>query len=838
MKKKLTTLVVLFLAAGLLATGLFACGKTEEATTDTGFGTVWSAPSTVKILQDDIEYEEKGECELVYNTVKNEYESAQLIITATKDIESFYLAASDLTGDAGTLSVDNITVYYQKQIPVTETFYFENETTYVPDALIPMDNALEYGETETAADTNAGLWITIYIPEDQEAGVYTGTFLLTVDGEEVEVPVSVTVNDYTLTDENKAITLFSWRLSRVGAGELDYSVEMMETYYEFFLEYGISLQSLPVEAITPEEIMTALDEYWDDITTFCLMKYVGSISGNISYYSSLMTEQVLTLAENSSTERNYLSKAYIYTLDEPDFTSSSAISSYITEMTACIEILEACADTIAADTTGIYDDFKAIDGWREYVVNIPRIVPVDTTWLLNNQDTEDGQAILACTNCLCPVWRCFTENNIEKINTLCEKYDILLWWYGCINPKAPGATYHIGDANLLSSRTISWLQKKYNITGNLYWDAAGSTNDDAGYDQYTDLYTSPYRNATVPAGDGFLAYPGSVYGIYGPIPSIRLMSVRDGQEEYSLLADLEDYYVTLEEIYGDAFSAEEAMNYFYSMLYYDGYYMYADGENGLDFDSLRAELIDTLCWMSNGNDFAFCYGDAVKNVVSVSIFAADGVAISVNGNDLERNADGYFTYDLNLTEETTLTFVVAGIDGVTYIFERFIGLPTDVLSDYSDSATLEGLVVTDGSSVSLVETDVYSTEGSAAYFDVTSVVTGNTIVDVSFVPYGSIAVSTLSLDKLTDYGRIRIVIYNPGEEFDFTLRFYSGTSFVDIGDYTLGVGENIITVDMDSLNFSLKDSIDRIAFEFANATDDDENVVSYKFYVGSIIGIQ
>ena len=36
------------------------------------YGTVWSAPSTVKIDQKDVDYTPKGNAELIFNTVKNE----------------------------------------------------------------------------------------------------------------------------------------------------------------------------------------------------------------------------------------------------------------------------------------------------------------------------------------------------------------------------------------------------------------------------------------------------------------------------------------------------------------------------------------------------------------------------------------------------------------------------------------------------------------------------------------------------------------------------------------------------------------------------------------------
>ena len=40
-------------------------------------------------------------------------------------------------------------------------------------------------------------------------------------------------------------------------------------------------------------------------------------------------------------------------------------------------------------------------------------------------------------------------------------------------------------------------------------------------------------------GDGILIFPGSAYNQLDPIPSIRLLNMRDGIEEYQLLTMLE-----------------------------------------------------------------------------------------------------------------------------------------------------------------------------------------------------------------------------------------------------------------------------------------------------------
>ena len=71
-------------------------------------------------------------------------------------------------------------------------------------------------------------------------------------------------------------------------------------------------------------------------------------------------------------------------------------------------------------------------------------------------------------------------------------------------------------------------------TGFLYWhvsyyDATGNTT-----------YTMRCPFSKTGPGDGILIYPGSAYNQLDPIPSIRLLNMRDGIEEYQLLTMLNE----------------------------------------------------------------------------------------------------------------------------------------------------------------------------------------------------------------------------------------------------------------------------------------------------------
>jgi hypothetical protein len=110
-----------------------------------------------------------------------------------------------------------------------------------------------------------------------------------------------------------------------------------------------------------------------------------------------------------------------------------------------------------------------------------------------------------------------------------------LWNYVACNP-----TYTSPYQNILlfsdgtEGRTMFWTTYMLNGTGFLYWHV--SYYDGIGNNTYT--MRCPFTK-TGP-GDGILVYPGSAFGQLDPIPSIRLINMREGIEDYQLLTMLEE----------------------------------------------------------------------------------------------------------------------------------------------------------------------------------------------------------------------------------------------------------------------------------------------------------
>jgi hypothetical protein len=98
------------------------------------------------------------------------------------------------------------------------------------------------------------------------------------------------------------------------------------------------------------------------------------------------------------------------------------------------------------------------------------------------------------------------------------------WWYTMVEPKFPFPTWLLDD-DALAVRSYGWLMARHNITGFVYSMAHGWGPE-------------PLKNLQSFAdtwGDGTLLYPGEIVGHTGPIPSIRLMLLRDAIEDYELL---------------------------------------------------------------------------------------------------------------------------------------------------------------------------------------------------------------------------------------------------------------------------------------------------------------
>ena len=196
---------------------------------------------------------------LKINAFKNETEAAQIQIVAKSDVSEYWLFTNDLYSGSNVLSKDNFEIYHLLYTMVVNNSAGELNPTgrgMYPDAILPMDVAHVNKVAKLEAGKNQGIWVSLNVPGDQPAGVYTGTFKIRIGMSEYDIPVSITVYDYAVDEETHMITSIG----------LSYTnIKNLELPYEYDEEGNMIVNSSGNKTGTlSQEIVDAYVKYWTD----------------------------------------------------------------------------------------------------------------------------------------------------------------------------------------------------------------------------------------------------------------------------------------------------------------------------------------------------------------------------------------------------------------------------------------------------------------------------------------------------------------------------------------------------------------------------------------------
>lgn len=643
LKSRLKTVATVLLCA-LLACGAFACDKgaggSGEKKADVH---IWSTYTTEKILRDR-NYVEHNNANynngaLYIDAVRNEHEGTQLILSLeTTDAECERLAGmpytvtvSDLTCGANKLDASEIEIYHEKYQYLRNSSQGYAAVGYFPDALLPYQTAVEYGEN-TMTGRNQGVWLSVKPKKTQPAGTYTGTVTVSVGGKTYNVPLTVRVRDYTLSDEVHAKTSYALFTNDLGNSEHDSTVEMYDKYYEYFLDHRMCLERLPagcsdyfgvaepnIERFLEYALKYAVDPRCSTYNLPYNSENVSGVHEDGTLCSDAGCTHVITEGEGRYFRNTYgdvdalsrigtqcdgwlkaknvsfttfnrgvfdallpamvekglqegvdlLTKASTYFLFFDEFDGAvrwdgRGASSYAGlacanyNIKTVVQYFKDMANTVKtrfADceaTTGLTEAaYQAKFGvsygeqLEKFARSLIEVRHKAVGTLDHGFDNENTRATMVV----------IYDEYPDKLEMYAE-YDQRvyaadgmepeLWSYTCIGPKHPYPNYMI-DTHALSPRIYAWTRYNNNIVGDLLWKVAESKQYDdqeiveGQYTQIFDYYDSPTRFPST-SGDGFLVYPGRVYGIDGPVGSIRVEQTSDGLEEYDMLYDLERKY--------------------------------------------------------------------------------------------------------------------------------------------------------------------------------------------------------------------------------------------------------------------------------------------------------
>ncbi len=192
------------------------------------------------------------------------------------------------------------------------------------------------------------------------------------------------------------------------------------------------------------------------------------------------------------------------------------------------------------------NDAKAYEEVRQLGALVHQVAPKLRRLVVEQPytDNPDWGVLDGAVDIWCPLFGFIDEGSVQRVRAQGNT----VWSYTALVQPAPphhpdfarvkndNPPYWEIDFPLTGYRIAPWLNRRYNITGLLYWS--------------TVYWGSPDRNPWDDPGfrirwngEAALFYPGEDAGIEGPVASIRLKCLRDGMQDY-------EYFVLLEQLGG------------------------------------------------------------------------------------------------------------------------------------------------------------------------------------------------------------------------------------------------------------------------------------------------
>ncbi|HEX9602173.1 MAG TPA: glycoside hydrolase domain-containing protein [Myxococcales bacterium] len=500
------------LAAAAVA---FLAGSASEA------AQVWTAPAAVKVRPQAQAPQGTAAATAVIAAARNEFESFQVVVTGPATGVSMSLEGLG-DGKGHSISGRNVTLYREALINVPQQTGGDGAAGVWPDALVPDVDPI-VGEKRNAfpfdvpAGESRAVLVDIHVPADAAAGVYQGTLNVT-GGAAAQVPVTLTVWDFALPSTASLRSAFgmTWNGPCMGHGDggcsnYDAEQKLRARYLQAALDNRISI-TIPVVS---SPIKQDGSGGWGDYDAYAGPFLDGTANTRLSGAKLTAVQIVGDGTRTNVVEawsdhfkaKGWTKALFNYICDEPPMTCQwSDIDGRIANSRAADPDLPTLVTTTSAEAAA-----HGISG-------IDLFVPV-----VNFMEDRPGTGHAGSQR---------------------SKYGATVWWYqscmsfGC-SGVGPGYDYSGGsgwptyaiDSDATRNRAMEWMSFSYDISGELYYET-------------TQAYFSgdPWVNQINfgGAGDGTLFYPGTSGKIGGqteiPVESFRMKMIRDGMEDYELLA--------------------------------------------------------------------------------------------------------------------------------------------------------------------------------------------------------------------------------------------------------------------------------------------------------------
>lgn len=490
---------------------------------------------------------------------RNDFESFQIVVRPEeRNLSGLTASVTDLTGpENGVISKENVEIRYAYYHYVSKPTDATTLPGWYPDALVPLEKGSDGlgAPLEIAAGENQPIYVTVRIPEGVPAGVYSGTLTFGEPGGDftASVPFSLEVWDFALPAEGRLATAYGlnpdliFRYHRCGTGEE--RREIFEKYLKNMSEHRIS----PYNPIPFTSYVTRWKPEADppgceiDFTEFDReYKHVFE-----TYHFNTMMLFIPGMGSGSFFDRH---PGKILDFEEGTREYESMFSDFLQKMESHLRELG------ALDKVYVYwfdepaeKDYEFVaEGFARLKKSAPGIAR-----MLTEEPSDGFCAVLeqkgTNVDIWCPLSSLYSEEAARKRMAKGERF----WWYVCTGLIHPYAT-EFTDYPAHELRVWLWQAFQRGISGTLIWSANYWTSASAFPDGLQNPYLDPMSYVTgygtEPGtrspwgnGDGRLIYPplaaadaekGGAYIDDEPVSSLRWEELREGNEDYEMLAML------------------------------------------------------------------------------------------------------------------------------------------------------------------------------------------------------------------------------------------------------------------------------------------------------------
>jgi len=448
---------------------------------------------------------------------RNEFSSAQVAVRAARPLRELRASVSPLKHDESGAGGIEIQPRFVGFVPVkTNTPDTPQEELACTAPCSVPDPLLSDEAVELEADSTQPIWLTIFVPPDAPAGIWTGSLEVHGDGERAEVPLHLTVHPVTVPGE-RHLSVTNWMNMGNFAGFFgtemytDRFWRVVDNFAHNMAAHRQNVVLCPNDLIhirqqTDGELTFDFSDYDRWVETFDRAGCADLIEGGhlgrrgegkwetpwfewrkfgmrrpdgaeAQVETDAAIEQLVKALVGHVRERGWFDRFVMHIVDEPaphteeDYKKKSRL---VHEWAPGVRFLEAMS---------LLDARGHLDIW------VPQLSHFD--------------------------------KHRDHYLSMRDEGGIELWFYTCMYPTGRYPNRFL-DFSLLKTRLLHWLNWRYQLTGYLHWGLNYWTEDPWRQDRLKDEY---------PPGDSWIVYPGRD----GPVDSIRWEQMREGIQDYELL---------------------------------------------------------------------------------------------------------------------------------------------------------------------------------------------------------------------------------------------------------------------------------------------------------------